>query len=485
MRLETGIYKGRRPWHVDGWRILCEQEKTPCRMTDAPDCPVLVFEGETPDWLGTYMEAGGVAVVSSAEPEGLPFQTDPIGTASLEYVDLTALDSGRSRIQSLVQVYGGEGLGLLALHEQRNIKLGMRPDEYSAVLWQSVGRGGCWYTGIPLSALITALGDTLRPTDGETGFSERVTAVDKHLLLRAMAFLLRAAFFRRGLPYVSLGYYPGDYRSAFAFRVDVDGIYGKNLGLISSAAEECGIPVTFYVNQKMCEGEKERLFKLSPMHDVGCHAVLHNLYTGEEENYRNVHDCRAWMDALGLDNGPWFVAPRGMWNYALNRALDREGVSYSSDFGYCIHGLPFYPYDHGTRMAVKQIPVDPFSAERAHVQAEEEGRTIPDADDVAAYFCRSAREQYDLGLPVILYSHPQYFGPLAARVLPRLKETLDGLNIWQTTLKDFDAWWSLRDGVDYRADYDGATGDVTIAGVLPQGVNARILREEAKAYAQR
>ena len=84
MQLRAGIYPSRHPEQTDGWRILCEQEKTPHFLTtERPDCPVLLCEGETPVWLPDYLQEGGIAVLSGMHPEELPFPTDYIGTAAL------------------------------------------------------------------------------------------------------------------------------------------------------------------------------------------------------------------------------------------------------------------------------------------------------------------------------------------------------------------------------------------------------------------
>ena len=65
MQLRAGIYPSRHPEQTDGWRILCEQEKTPYFLTtERPDCPVLLCEGETPVWLPDYLQEGGIAVLS-------------------------------------------------------------------------------------------------------------------------------------------------------------------------------------------------------------------------------------------------------------------------------------------------------------------------------------------------------------------------------------------------------------------------------------
>ena len=300
--------------------------------------------------------------------------------------------------------------------------------------------------------------------------------MDKHLLLRAMRELLIRSYGKRGLPYVYLHYYPGNYQSVFVFRVDIDGIYGDHLRRISDAAKKAGIRVTFYTNKSLCEPEAERLRDIDPSHDIGCHADVHNLFTTQEENFRNVHDCRAWMKELGIDYTTGFVAPRGMWNFALNRALEEDGVTYTSDFGYAVFGLPFYPYDHGTRMAVKQLPVDPFSTERAVAKAEEEGTALPEGS-VTDYFCRSVRRQAEAGLPVILYSHPQHFGLLAEETFPRLAEAVRALPLWHATMGELDAWWQKRDGADYAAFWEDS---LTVTGDLPENVSIRVIEPKGE-----
>ncbi len=471
MQLVTGIYAGRYTEQTDGWRILCEQEKTPFRLVTEPDCTVLLCEGETPQWLGDFLSDGGIAVLSGVHPEDLPFQTDYIGVASLDTADFSDFGEGVAQIKSVIQIFNGNGKGTLCLHEKRKIKSGLHPDEYPAVLWQSVGKGGCWYTGIPFSELICALGDTLREVPNGSDFSERITAIDKHLLLRVMRKLLVSAYEKRGLPYTYLNYYPQDYRSVFIFRVDIDGPYGDNLEKISRAAKQAGIRVSFFVNQNLCQPESERLLQIDPFHYIGCHGREHNLYTTEAENDSNIRDCRCWMQQLGLPEQPGFVAPRGMWNFALNRALENNGIQYTSDFGYCIYDLPFFPYDHGKRMAVKQIPVDPFSTERAYIKALEENTEVPETY-VRDRFLDTIHSQYSAGMPIILYSHPQFFGKLAETIFPDIEAELKQLNVWHATMEEFNQWWDSRDRAGYVVSWDTQTG-LTISGDFPPGVYVR------------
>ena len=477
MQILIGLYQEEKEFDTDGWRILLEQEKIPYTTVHPEKCPVIVCEKEVPDWLETYMEQGGIAVITGAQPEQMCFEIAYIGKAALEFIDLPGKDGANTRIQTTVTVFDGEGEGVLRLHEKRITKLGLTPDEYPVWLYHSFGKGGCFYSGVPFSQQIGVLGDTLRKTDNFSDYEERVTSVDKHKLLKEMRRVLEQALAERGLPYVSLAYYPKNYESVFCFRVDVDGIYGDNLKKISQAGKENGIRMSFFVNRTMCEPEKERLSDIDSFHEVGNHAVIHNLYTSYKDNLENVCGCRDWLKRRGIQSVPGFVAPRGMWNYSLNKALEDAGMLYTSDFGFCIFGLPFYPYCHGNRMKVMQIPVNPFSTERANIQAKDRGEELPDAEYVAQYFIQSFDWQCALGMPVILYSHPQCFGRLAEAVIPRLKKEIDKKHIWCTTLTEWSRWWEMRDEVCYRAEFTEVDGSVQIDGKIPEDICVEIRKE--------
>jgi peptidoglycan/xylan/chitin deacetylase (PgdA/CDA1 family) len=476
MNIQLGIYESSGKKKIPGslgWKIVCEQEKTPFKVTDQPDCPVIVFDGDTPDWFAQFMQAGGIAVVTDCRPDLLPFEVEYAGDASIENADLTELGSSLARVQCLTRLYRGAGFGNIRTHEKRITKTGITQDEFPVFLYSSYGEGGCFYTGLPLSRLVTASGDTLRTTASFSNYSERIASIDKHLIIKAMREILIRGFHQRGLPYVHLGYFPGGYQSVLTFRIDVDGPFGENLLHISRSARDHGFTLTLFVNKSLCKDDEDLIRKIDPVHEVGNHANIHNLFPDYDSNYRNVKECKDWLNQLGFKDNPWFAAPRGMWNDSLHEALNHLGYLYTSDFGVAIAGFPFFPYIQGIRSGTLQIPVNPFSTERAAIWRKEEEKQEIDPEFIADFFLKVIDENYQEGSPIMIYSHPEKFGQMAEVVFQQIQQKIADMNIWNTTLTHFANWWFRRDQTGYSVEYDPSTRKTTLIGDIDADVNVK------------
>jgi len=248
MKIEVGVYKTLKKDRIlksDGWMIVCEQEKIPHKLTNKPDCPIIVCEGNAPEWFPGFMEGGGIGIVTDCNPDYLPFNVDYIADASIEFIDLVELNSSKTRVVCNARIFDGKGLGKIFIHEKRKTKGGIIQDQFPVFIYQSYGRGGCWYSGLPLTKLLTVMGDTLRNNEFTGEYTERIVSIDRHNIIRALRNILIRSFNMRDLPYIHLWYYPKDYQSVFTFRVDVDGVFGENLINISNAALSNGLTLTF------------------------------------------------------------------------------------------------------------------------------------------------------------------------------------------------------------------------------------------------
>ena len=475
MMIRLGIYqpRQRRISHNIGWKVLAEQEKVPFTVTDQPDCLVMAFDGDTPDWFADFLSSGGIAIVTDCHPELLPFAVEYAGDASIEYADLTELGSSLARVQCITRLYRGNGYGTFRIHENRISKAGIIQDEFPVFLYTDYGKGGCFYTGLPMSRLVTALGDILRTTTSFSNFSERIVSVDKHHVMKAMREILIMAFHRRELPYFHLSYFPDNYQSAIALRIDIDGVFGDNLVNISKCALDNGFRLTFFANKSLCKGDEQFIRKLNPKHEIGNHADVHNLFSDYESNLRNIQECQNWLVDLGIENSKSFSAPRGMWNYSLHQALEDLGYLYTSDFGAAIGGYPFFPYLNGVKSRTLQIPVNPFSSERAAIWRQESENQDINAEYIAEFYIKIIEENYHRCYPIVLYSHPEKFGLMADQIFQRIREKIANMNLWETTLTEFANWWIKRDKIEYCVEYDPSARRTVITGDIDADVSVK------------
>jgi peptidoglycan/xylan/chitin deacetylase (PgdA/CDA1 family) len=463
---------------TSGWRRVLEQEKTPHRTISDISCPVIVCEGQAPDRLAEFLQEGGVAIVTSATEFVLPFRVRYRGQAVIQLLQFPELDLRDVRIAGISAVFAGDGFGKFTFHENRVEKGGIRTGHFPAFVQERVGRGYCLYTGLPLSELLLSSGDTLRAFSRQNSVTERIVAIDKAQILRILVWILRKGFSLLGLPYVHIGYFPNQAPSVFAFRIDVDGTYAENLTSIVQAARAAQLPITFFINRSLCLRQEKYLHQIDPANEIGNHANIHNLFDTKEDNLRNVSEGRAWLQENSLPVGPWYAAPRGMWNAELGAALEELGYLYSSDFGLEIDGLPFFPRLYGRRSLLIQIPIHPFSVERAVRYAEENGLDPLSEEEVLAYFTAVARDHIKQGWPIFFYSHPEHFGKMAKTILLALKRLAEGWGVPVTTLSKYAEWWTARDQLEIHATYDGDQNELVINGKLPDHTCLRVFAND-------
>jgi hypothetical protein len=162
-----------------------------------------------------------------------------------------------------------------------------------------------------------------------------------------------------------------------------------------------------------------------------------------------------------------------MWNDSLHRALEDLGYLYTSDFGAAIGGYPFFPYLNGVKSRVLQIPVNPFSAERAAIWRQETQNQDISAEYVAEFYIQIIEENYHRCYPIVLYSHPEKFGLMADQVFQRIREKIAPMNLWKTTLTEFANWWIKRDKIDYCVEYDPSAYRSVITGDIDADVSVK------------
>lgn len=452
---------------TDGWLRLLEQERLPYERVDGPTTELTLFSDWLPDWFESYVSGGGIAIVSGATETDGVFPT-PENAVIHRYV--SPVDNRTSvAAPTVTSLFPGDGFGECRLHEDRKVKGGIDPDVYPAVLEQPLGRGHIIFTGIPLTRLITAGGDSLRQVGMAAQFTERVASVDKAEICDTLEWMLRRGFAHWSVPYPRIGRFPHGHRSVFILRVDVDGVFGNRTRRIAEIASGHGIRASFFFNGSLCDEHPGELGSWIRDHDIGQHGYLHNVFESVGENLSNVEDGHAWV-VENIEVEPYgFVAPRGLWNSALDRALAKRSYPYSSDFSLDFDSLPFR-----TSQGTLQIPVHPYSPERATVQAVESGHRPPTPSEVLDHYVRVIDRQIERDRPAYIYGHPEVLGTMADDVLPTLFAAGIG-RLTAMTVHGFYEWWATRETVTATLDYDADRGHLRARVMDQQSVTLELL----------
>ncbi len=435
-----------------GFTQLLRQQKTPFTTENITKAPLILAEGALDESLISYINSGGMVILTDASPDILPFESDFRGRAVIEYADMSQIGEEKVRINCAVNLFYGVGDGEFTVHEDRVLKHGRRPGYYPIFLTKKIGEGMLCYSGMPLSELLTVFGDTKRVVNKFTDMTERITSVDKHMIERFLVFTIKNMLAKKDIPFIRLNYFPKGYTNVFAFRIDGDGLLGEKTENLSKVAKEHNMPLSFYLSRQLSGDEDiKTAFKIDEMHELCAHNDVHNMLDNLDENIESLEKMEEWLSYHNINIIKGFAAPRGMYNLNLGLALKEKGYLYTCDFGFAIDGLPFYPYHFGSQQGVLHLPVNGFNVERYSIYCKEVGKEMITEDEVVDYMIKIVDEYTKINQPILLFSHPAVFGDMIDKVFPRVISHIESLPIQKTTITQYAAFWERRDNVQYKA----------------------------------
>jgi peptidoglycan/xylan/chitin deacetylase (PgdA/CDA1 family) len=443
VELGVTVLPGRGTW---AWTTALEQDGWAHQTAPEPRSPIAVTTGNVPPALRAWVENGGILVVDEAAGG------DGTVPASSRVATVTGFQdpawNAWVAAPGPVHLHDGAGGGELRVHEDRVVKHGLAQGRYPVVLHRRLGRGHVVWTGVPLTVLLTAHGDRLRPVAPWSEITERASTVDKAGVSETLAWMVHQAAQHAGLPIVRRAGWPAGAPSVFILRVDVDGVFGDRARKLGEVAERHGVRATFLLNRELVDRHPGDLGSWLDAHDVGQHADLHDLHDTPAEDRRNLCAGEAWVRELTGRRPVGFVAPRGLWSPSLDRALADLGYRWSSDFGLATDGRPFRPEG-----PVLQVPVHAYSPERAAHWAREHGRPAPGADHIRRHYLRHLDEQVRHQRPVHVYGHPEVLGEVAAAVLPPVIRRAEQAGLPKLTLVQAVNWWEQREQAAVSASW--------------------------------
>jgi peptidoglycan/xylan/chitin deacetylase (PgdA/CDA1 family) len=350
-----------------------------------------------------------------------------------------------------------------------NANAGTTDSGAKAILATKAGRGFCILLPFEVTRALTSVASGTKqfPADTPRFPYETVARVSRGEVRRLVANCLRLLLDRKDLPYVHLASVPGRAPSTFAFRVDTDFGPRRDLEAVAKLADRVGMKFSWFVNVGAHKAHLELFAELARQgHDVQLHCQRHTVHPDYKRNLDNFRQGRdAMADAGIVPVG--VVAPFGEWNPNLNRAFERLGFEYSSEFCLAYDDLPFRPVVEGRLSKVLQVPVHPIClgrlvAARANVA------------QMAAYFRSVIDLQVARQEPCLLYDHPEriaQFSDLLADVLEYGKERCGSV----TTMTEFARWWQHRERFVWSAITSGKELEMK---AKPGGASLRVIVEQ-------
>jgi hypothetical protein len=359
----------------------------------------------------------------------------------------------------------------------RKANTGVTDSGAKAITATPTGQGFCILLPFDVAVVlgIVASGPKQFPADMPRLPFDTVARTNRGEVRRLVANCLRFLLAHKGLPYVRLSPVPFINRqslSSFAFRVDTDFGPRRDLEAVARLAERVGMKFSWYVNVGAHKAHLDLFEDLARQgHDIQLHCQRHTVYPDYKRNLDNFRQARNAMASAGI-SPVGVVAPFGEWNPSLNRAFERLGFEYSSEFCLAYDDLPFRPVVSGRLSKVLQMPVHPICL----------GRLVAaraSAAQMAAYFRSIIDLQVARQEPCFLYDHPEriaQFSDLLADVLAYGKERCGSV----TTLTEFARWWQRREKFVWSA----RTSDTQLVVQTKESINdLKVVVERDDRYA--
>jgi hypothetical protein len=410
--INVGIVK-KKP----GWTRILRQEGIPFKQCDVGDGNILIINTEIREIerVRKYIKDGGhilTSIPNLGKIFGIPYKKRKIN-----YILPT--NNPIFRNVHIVDIYQS---GFIS----RASGCGLINGKYPAIVEGNYGDG--YYIGLPFDVNRVILDKRARRkafySRGNRFPDEVVSVVSKGEVRKLVINSLKQLFFRRGIPFIHLWYYPGKYRSIFGLRIDTDFVGTNELLKSYKILRDCKIEPTFFIDVKSAQNGLSRLNLLK---DTGVHCWEHKTYSDFNRNYTNIKKAKEYCEKSGLGIAG-FVSPYGMWNKELGRALEKLNFRYSSEFSLDYDDLPFY------EGKILQIPIHPICYQSLKLSGKNESQIID-------YFKQIAKERLKTGEPLFLYSHPKSISHWLKECIPN--------DVPVTDFTSFYKWWEERNNISY------------------------------------
>ncbi|WP_440895953.1 polysaccharide deacetylase family protein [Amphibacillus sp. Q70] len=448
---------------LNSWKQILEQEKVNYLSTIGKHTRLIITNAfqQNKSKLLDFVENGGTCIVQ--QPTCIEeldiYKDEEILLTQLNFPEFAISNARFPTVGFSYHHHDTDTVGYYRIFEERVTKTNVINGVKPIFIKKDYGQGAFYICTIDFHNYLNINGNTLRSIKSrfsETEVTERITQIDKDLITFSLIEVIKDIFKELSIPWIDFSYFPKGKDNAFLMRIDVDGSNVSIMKKISDLGAKYKIPITFYLNKSLIEETDitiNEIAEMDPLHDLANHGTVHNIHEDYEWNVSNLEECSGWMkENFGVEpNG--FVAPRGIWNSSLEKALVKLGFDYSSDFGFFVNGLPMRPYINNKKSDILQLPVNPYNVGRAEIYYQGKKDYLSDEEILEYYFSYFTDVLSEKGSGLIhIFGHPHGLGK-REELIESLFKFVSKNDISPLSIREFVDWWKYREECEYELNY--------------------------------
>lgn len=298
---------------------------------------------------------------------------------------------------------------------------------------------------------------------GKTDLWENLPFTNKKNVRRIIVDIIKFAYHSAGLPLVQKWYWPGENRSIFSFRADMDAGRSESMLRFLDNVKPWKDILSCFVCGKSYEGKCDLLKKTSEVvSEIGNHTYTHFVYSSAVQNRINLELTERLLEKVGI-KPKGYVGPASFWHPSMYDVLQEKGYQYTSSFGVDHDNLPYFP----VRNSIETYDLVEIPFHCLGDRFPKFGMGL-DSLEVFRFFDLLIDKKYRAGEPITLYGHPDMEGRLGDHpvlIKSIFERALSLPDIWSGNMGELAKWWRERHAVQARVYWYPDSGTIFAKGM--------------------
>lgn len=268
---------------------------------------------------------------------------------------------------------------------------------------------------------------------------EIVSTVSKHELIEVFRSTIAHLHFERNLPFIQKWTSPTE-KPVFCFRIDSDFGDRASIENLYNICSKHDIKATWFLHVEAHENWLN-VFPDLEQQEIALHGYKHGTTRSSFKAVANINKGRELLESSGMEV-TGYCAPYGIWNDALEKALEDFELDYTSEFTFKYDGFPVTSPADQSRLQIPIHPICTGSLNRRHYTVDQMKRYFRDLLEG-----KSARYE-----PILFYHHPLQPG---LNVIEYVFEEINQQGLENLTFSEYADFWFRRRNNRFEAFYDG------------------------------